>query len=201
MTNPVPESRRSRWGRWLAWVLASGVGGAVGVLPARVIGTTTGEAVLGAVALGGVLGAIGIAQWLVMRRHLSWAGWWALAKVAGGLAGGAVALGVLDVLSANGREVLGALLGIVGGLGAFGAVQWLVLRRRTRPGWWVLASVAGLVAAGPLGVGVLGQVVGDGAGFGAIYGAITGIPLIFALRGPPPARLVDADGTGADVGE
>ncbi len=189
----------SRWGTWLPWVLASGVGGAVGVVPARVIGTAMGEAVLGAVALGGVLGMIAIAQWLVMRRRLSWAVWWVPATVLAGLAGGAVALGLLDALSTNGREALGAVLGTLAGLTAFATVQWLILRRVTGPGWWVPASLAGLVAAGPLGVGVLGLIVGDGAGFGAVYGAITGARFVSAARNS--AASGDADGVGADVGE
>ena len=134
-----------------------------------------GEAVLGAVALGGILGAVATGQWFIMRRRLSWAARWATATVVGGLAGGAVALGVLDALSANGSETLGAVLGTLAGLGAFGTVQWLILRRVARAGWWVAASVAGLVAAGPLGVGLLGMLVGDGGGFGVVYGAITGV--------------------------
>lgn len=201
----MPEPRLPRRVSWLLWVLASAAGGAVGVIPARLIGTTLGEAVLGAVALGGVLGAIGAGQWLVMRRWLPWAGWWMPATLAGGLAGGAVALGLLELLSTNGREALGAVLGIFGGLGAFGAVQWLVLRRATRAGWWVLASVAGLVLAGPLGVGALGRLLGDGGGFGAVYGAITGVRFVAAVRGRPPSddpsMESDADGVGADVGE
>lgn len=171
----------------------------MGVVPARIIGTAMGEAVLGAVALGGVLGAVATAQWLVMRRRLSWAGRWATAKVVGGLVGGAVAFGLLDALSANGSETLGAVLGTLAGLGAFGTVQWLILRRVARAGWWVAASIAGLVAAGPLGVGALGLLVGDGGGFGAMYGAITGVRFISAARDPAPS--VDADGVGADVGE
>ena len=201
----MSEPRLPRRASWLLWVLASALGGAIGVIPARLIGTTLGEAVLGAIALGGVLGAIGAGQWLVMRRRLPWAGWWVPATLAGGLAGGAVALGLLELLSGNGRETLGAVLGIFGGLGAFGAVQWLVLRRATRAGWWVLASVAGLVAAGPLGVGALGHLLGDGGGFGAVYGAITGVRFVAAVRGRPlsddPNLRSDADGTGADVGE
>jgi len=155
------------------------------VAPARAIGTTMGEAVLGAVALGGVLGAITIAQWLIMRRRLSWATQWAAATLAGGLIGGAVALGLLDALSGNGSETLGAVLGTFGGLGAFCTVQWLVLRRVTRAGWWVAASVAGLVAAGPLGVGVLGLLVGDGGGFGVVYGAITGARFVSVISKRP----------------
>ena len=157
----------------------------MGIVPARIIGTTMGEAVLGAVALGGVLGAVATGQWLLMRRRLSWAARWATATVAGGLAGGAVALGVLEALSANGSETLGAVLGTLAGLGAFGTVQWLILRRVARAGWWVAASVAGLVAAGPLGVGLLGMLVGDGGGFGVVYGAITGVRFISVISKRP----------------
>ena len=183
----MPNSRTAAWGLWGLWVLASAAGGALGVVPARAVGTTMGEAVLGAVALGGVLGAIAAGQWLVMRRRLSWAGWWAAAKVAGGLLGGAVALGVLDVVSATGRETLGAVLGILAGLSTFGTVQWLILRRVTRAGGWVLVSILGLVAAGPVGVGVLGHLIGDGGGFGAMYGAITGARFATATARPPAA--------------
>lgn len=158
-----------------------------------------GEAVLGAVALGGVLGAIATAQWLIMRRRQSWAARWAAAKVVGGLVGGAIALGLLDALSANGRATVAAVPATLAGLTAFGIVQWLVLRRITRAGWWMAASISGLVAAGPLGVGMLGLLVGDGAGFGVVYGAITGARFVSAAR--DSAASVDADGTGADVGE
>ncbi|MCZ0936687.1 MAG: hypothetical protein OXJ54_16125 [Gemmatimonadetes bacterium] len=172
-------------------MLASGVGGAAGVVPARIIGTAMGEAVLGAVALGGVLGTIATAQWLIMRRRLSWAARWAMAKIAGGLVGGAVALGLLDALSANGSETLGAVLGTLAGLAAFGTVQWLILRRVAHAGGWVAASVAGLVAAGPLGVGVLGSLVGDGGGFGVVYGAITGARFVSVIS-KRPASAPDA---------
>ncbi|WP_419949694.1 hypothetical protein [Candidatus Palauibacter sp.] len=143
------------------------------------------QVVVGAVAAGGVVGGIAIAQWLIMRRQLSWAAWWLPASVLGGLVGGAVTLGVWDVVSATGRETLGAVLGILAGLSTFGVVQWLLLRRVTQAGWWVLASVAGLVAAGPLGVGVLGHLIGDGGGFGAVYGAITGARFVAAIARRP----------------
>ena len=142
------------------------------------------QVVVGAVAAGGVVGGIASAQWLIMRRQLSWAAWWLPTSVLGGLVGGAVTLGVWDVVSTTGRETLGAVLGILAGLSTFGVVQWLLLRRVTQAGWWVLASVAGLVAAGPLGVGVLGHLIGDGGGFGATYGAITGARFVTVIARP-----------------
>ena len=182
----MPASGASRWGLWSLWVLASAGGGAVGMIPVRLMGTGVGEAVLGGIAAGGVLGAIATGQWLVLRKHVPWAGWWVLATVSAGLLGGAVALGLWAALSANGSEALGAVVGSLAGLSAFGMTQWLILGRVTQAGWWTLASVVGLVAAGPLGVGVVGLLLGDGAGFGAVFGAITGARF-FAFIAPQPA--------------
>ena len=182
------ESKASGWRLWLQWLSASAIGGVLGLVPARLAGTTFGEAVLGAVAAGGVLGVIALGQWLVLRRRASWAAAWPLATLTAGLVGGAVALGVLDALSARGGEAPGAVAGSLTGLGAFGIVQWLILRRVTQAGWWTLASVLGLIAAGPVGVGVLGRFIGDGGGFGAVYGAITGWRFVtFIARRPATA--------------
>lgn len=158
------------------------------MLPARLFGTAIGEALLGAVAAGGVLGAVAAGQWLVLRRQVSWAGRWVLATVVAGLIAGAVALGVLDVLSANGREALGAIVGTLAALTAFGITHWLILRRVTQAAWWTLASVLGLVAAGPLGVGVVGSLMGDGAGFGAVFGGVTGARFVTAIAREPATK-------------
>ena len=71
------------------WVLASIVGLAVGfgvcaaVLFADDFADDVGFAMAGAVA-GTVIGAsLGIAQWLVLRRHVARAGWWVLASAVG----------------------------------------------------------------------------------------------------------------------
>ena len=64
------------------WVVASivgyGVGKAVGEASVQGIPTVAGLGLIGA-----LIGAfVGIAQWLVLRRHVSLAGWWVLANIA-----------------------------------------------------------------------------------------------------------------------
>ncbi len=184
------DSAAVKWQFWLLWVLASAAGGAVVAAVARAaanavgravghaLGGVVGEAAVGVVALGGMMTAIGIAQWLVLQRRISWAGWWVLASVVGGAVGGAVTLGVWSVLTVFAGETVRAFVGVIIGFAVFGIAQWLVLRRQvSRAGWLALASTVAL-AASPLGVVAIGALVGGevarGAGFGAVYGAITG---------------------------
>jgi len=93
------ERAQVGWGFWLGLVLVTSAGGAVGGLVAvvlfvfvifsaalDVVGGTLLSAVLGA-ALGA---SLGIAQWLVLRRQVSRAGWWVLANTVAFAVGGAV---------------------------------------------------------------------------------------------------------------
>jgi hypothetical protein len=91
-----------------------------------------------------------------------------------------VCAGAVGELSAIDLIIIGA----AGGATA-GAVQWVVLRWLVRrPGWWVLASAAGvsagvflytLVTRGEVRLPVIS---GGGAIAGAVYGAITGSALL-----------------------
>ena len=91
------ERAQTGWGFWLWWMLASSAGGAVGVFVAVVVFVfvifsaaldVVGGTLLSAV-LGAVLGAsLGIAQWLVLRRQVSRAGWWVLANTVAFAVGG-----------------------------------------------------------------------------------------------------------------
>ena len=177
------------WGFWFWWVLASTVGYAVG----NAAGMKVVQAVVGAAeyrAKGFVVAipllvvmtgaAVGVMQWLVLRREVSGAGWWVLASTVGWVMGKAAAfLGILFVglqgfspVSAN--IVSGAVVGAV-----VGVLQWLILRRQLRrAGWWVLASTVGWV---------MGQAAHGAIGLpavGAVSGAITGIALVRLLRQP-----------------
>ncbi len=109
--------------------------------------------------------------------------WWVLASTVGwGVGGGAVGVALGGGLS-RGIVVTG-YVGMVMGVIAAGALQWLVLRRQVaQAGWWVLASIVsgaivGVLAVG-LGwvVGVIGRLVGGtawGAGWGPDWSADPG---------------------------
>ncbi len=179
------------WGFWLWWVLASTVGwvlgGEVGVLSVWIVG------------LVGIVVGLGIAQWLVLRQHLSRAGWWVLASTVGWVVG--LVVGGSVNLVVGGAVNLFVVVGLVGIGFGIGIAQWLVLRPHlSRAGWWVLASTVGLAVGGAVGVavgGAVGIAVGGSislasilslvVGFpvsGAVYGAITGGAMVWLLRQP-----------------
>jgi hypothetical protein len=77
---------RSGW-----WVLASTLGGAVGLA----VGSEVAEGLVGAASYAVIGASVGTAQWLVLRRHVSRSGWWVLASTVGLAAGGAITGGVM----------------------------------------------------------------------------------------------------------
>lgn len=201
------------WWFWPRWVLVSAVAWTVGLAilaetPAYEVGIvrsgdpsdTSGWGVAWAVILGGLLcGALlGGVQRLLLRRHLARLGGWTLVSTAGFTLGYTVvwALGGAGYGEAYGHHALphgldgaglpgGALLGA-----AFGAAQWLVLRRRVaRAGWWVPANILGFAAGSALAAAlpvddVPAHFVG-GAVLGAILGAVTGGALLWLLAQAP----------------
>lgn len=180
------------WGLWLMWLLASTVGflvgGAIGgaLFPAK-------DSVLGFTLAFGASGAVtGLAQWLVLRRRLSGAGWWVLATAVGfatfGIAYGAIyAITGGAVSDAVGFAIVFVLVGA-----AAGTAQWLVLRRYVpRAGWWVPASTAGFATFGVVTAGAfeaVSPVVGVAIGVALVllivltYGGVTGVTLVWLLR-------------------
>jgi hypothetical protein len=126
------------------WVWASVAGGTVGGVLALAVGEVVGEAsgfevavVVGGAALGA---SLGIAQWLVLRRHLPQAGWWILAssvglglgfamgRVLGGLVAQAVGEALAEVF---GTVTLATLLLVGYGAITGGALVWLLRRPST----------------------------------------------------------------------
>ena len=85
------EPAQIGWRFWLLWVLLSTVGAAVGVavyilmyfLCCFVSSTTRIPADTSTITgvMAGFL--VGGAQWLVLWRHVGWAGWWVLATTVG----------------------------------------------------------------------------------------------------------------------
>lgn len=162
----MTERARVVWRFWFQWVLVTAVSWAVGVL--------------GGVLFGAV---VGVAQWLVLRRHIPRAGWWVLASTVGWF----VALNVSGALDRVLDWTLWYISGAVGGM-AVGAAQWLVLRRRVaRAGWWMLPTIAGgctswysTLMLFEINV-FLGVVMVEFVS-GALYGAITGSVLVWLLQ-------------------
>ena len=137
------------------WIVATVVGFAVGVpvlawlrpwpgLLAADPHSTVSEAAgyVGGWALdGAVLGlAVGLAQWLLLRRHLPRAGWWVLATAVGWVLTTA-ARGSLDVVSdtsylsgpAQVVLVIPLLVTVVGALGLITGMSLVWLLRQPRP--------------------------------------------------------------------
>lgn len=160
---------------WLAWVVASTAGLAVG-WPVYVAGQGMMDITLAGYVAGaaGALAA-GALQALVLRT-VARVGWWVPANVA------AVATGAAMIFTVEGVDA-GIAVALLGA--ALGLFQWLVLRRRAGyAGWWVFASAAGWVLGG------LASAIASGliawALIGAVYGGITGAALVWLLQRPVP---------------
>jgi hypothetical protein len=186
-------------GLWLAWTLATLVGYTLGILavlnwvviltyadrPAWLIGLA-GGAVLG--------GVMGIAQWLVLRRHLPINAWWVLASIVGGALGLALGMPLAEALALPAVEttargaatvaipwpvvlqagVTGAVVGFV-----LGGAQWLLLRHDlASTSWWIVVSGLGWMVGVGVGaallpiVGLLGALLVSGLSGGAITGIV-----------------------------
>lgn len=133
--------------RWQVWVLATASGACIawtlGMLPSTFLFTSsdTGAAAPGqisdmlvyalAVGMGLVLGSIlGVPQWLVLRRHLSKAGWWVLANALAWMLGMVVIFAGTSLIPPEGISIpvaLLLLLFVVVAGALVGAVHGLVL--------------------------------------------------------------------------
>ncbi len=152
---------------WVQWVLAT-VAGAIAyviIVPLIVIPLMSAVAllapagpgpaaeppvwlqlVLRAFGMGALGAAIGLAQWLVLRRVLGGAGWWVPATMVGYAALNAA--GWIWLLPVEPPPWLaGSSSFLLTGL-VIGVAQWLALRGRVeRAAWWIAISVAGWALA------------------------------------------------------
>jgi hypothetical protein len=200
---------------WLRWIFATTVGFIVGgfaagaaakVLIAAHGGDAVGLTPWEGAAVGALAGvAIGICQWLVLRRTIARAGWWALAVIVGWVVFDAVlaTAGRINPIVGAGGVALAAL--------ASAMLQWLVLRRQaTQAGRWIVVNTIALTVACVAGIAVIfAAQFGSwfqlkstdfpsaipwglaGMVMGPIYGALTGAALIQQLR-PTPQGAADA---------
>jgi hypothetical protein len=170
----------------LLWVVATTVGWGIGFFVCEALKPFFYDIT----HLGGdglIIGvAIGIAQWLVLRRRIASVGWWwfitSLGFGVGKAAGEAIVQGMPAVI---GHALTGAVIGL-----SVGIAQWLVLRRHVHATeWWLAATIVAW------GVGwSLISMVEDAAGLStlmiylvggigaALAGTITGITLVWLSR-------------------
>jgi hypothetical protein len=141
-----------------------------------------------------IVAAVGLMQWLTLRRIVRRAGFWVPASIIGFTISSSIhgvvchVYGYPDDLGPLGAQVW-TLFFILGGT-LTGLLQQRILRHQVRrSGWWVPASAAGwgLVVIG-FGIvskilGVRLQVVGEIASSG-LLGIVTGVTLIWLLRQP-----------------
>jgi hypothetical protein len=205
MTALTFERAQPGWQFWLLWVGASIAGvlvfivmvplinGAVALIaPAPQPGAAAAGQSLFEIAIGltifvalGV--AIGLAQWLVMRRYLRGAGWWVLATTIG------YAIPMVAAPNIPIREppwLTGSIIFLLFGI-ALGILQWLVLRGRVRqPGWWIAISVAGWVLAFALtAAAIVGGLYVEPFDLLAAFlvpVAVAGAGIVWLIRRSPP---------------
>lgn len=151
-----------------------------GVGPASDLGT-----LLGTVTALGLATAFG--QWLLLRRHLSGAGWWMPLTIIGWLTAGLLIFALVPLVDAR-LLGPGVVLVVVGG--CVGLAQWLLLRRLPSGGrWWLPVTL--LATGAILAAGQSFESIMEGLAFLALPFFVTGAFLWLLLqRAPEPAAAV-----------
>lgn len=187
------ELERGKTGLWIGWTAVTGLGLALGFLPAEPLADLLGLGVAQVIAplIAGIW--IGFLQWLLLRAYVTNVRDWIPNAGAGWMGG--YALGLLTIRTLAGgfwEAVVGYILfGIV-----VSVVQWPTLRREIpNLPLWMLANVIGWTAAF-----VISQLLGTlylqlsippeltaaiiSGISGLTAGAITGAALIWIVRQP-----------------
>jgi len=186
---------------WIRWLVASAIGSGVGVISWVSVGSmaealgVTAQAGVSRALIPGLVGAafgapFGIAQWIVLRRHLQLAGRWVTASTVGYAAvfllGGLFFSGEGAADLPPGRQLLlGALLGAAVAVPP-AVLQWLMVLRSQLPkaGAWIAACVLSWALGFALSF-LLRLTVGDPSfvlGPPVAVG-LSGVVLVWLLRG------------------
>jgi hypothetical protein len=128
-----------------------------------------------AIATTSIGAAVGMAQWLLLRKKYPWAAGWLRASLIGVIISviilvviGALAKDGLSAMASHAayRNLIGAVLGAILGLSC-GFGQGIQLSKHyPRKYWWVFASLAGWMMGGALRYPIL---------LGIVVGIVTGI--------------------------
>lgn len=205
----------------LRWTIANVAGWSVGLAGGFAVVSRFSEQIghalsplsadLGISLVGAMVGMmtipVGMAQWVVVRRHFDHPGLWVVASTVGWIIGLAIGWSASMALQETSGDVLrsaamGGITGAIGGAAA-GTMQWIVMWQedKSRP-WWLPLSILGWAAAfaaawsvawlaGRL-VDLISTYAIIGTIVGAFGGAITGVALDAVLRVAGPERQAAA---------
>jgi hypothetical protein len=191
MTNAVqtaPEASNRRASRRLwVWPVAILVSFPIGGYLADLV--VDGVDSVGAAVLGGLIAGlvIGAAEWLALRRWVSWL--WIAATSIGMAVGLTAGAAVVDYGTSRGDiMIMGAITGL-----AVGALQGLVLAKSRVPGalWWAVVNppawaLCWLVTSYVITRNVQDQFPNFGASGAVVFGLLTWFLLALLLRKPEP---------------
>ncbi|MGB6297015.1 MAG: hypothetical protein WBF90_12645 [Rivularia sp. (in: cyanobacteria)] len=195
---------------WERWVIASTIAQIIGWFIAAYLTQAIDkfgiENIYQILLLLGTLEGLllGFAQWLVLRRHIRYAGYWILFTTAGVLISWFMGLTVSAVIglfyAANLHQKITTLIEEVALLGAavgtvIGYAQWLILKTVSKQAiWWVFANALawtlGVVVAF-IGAGIETPffnihasliAIATGGLMGIVISSITGIFLVWLLK-------------------
>ena len=181
------EQTKIGWGFWLMWVLATTVGIGIGYTVISFLGFILKDIYFKAegrfiylleyfIFYIVISAGVGIMQWLVLRRRVSRAGWWAPAIVAGFVLASVLFYYLPKTVDPNMFLPLGGALA--------GVLQCIFMERYiTRLGSWVFASAMGWSLGAVYGRVFIPFPFVD-LGFGIIMGAITGGAFVLLFRQP-----------------
>ncbi|AFY68693.1 serine/threonine protein kinase [Thalassoporum mexicanum PCC 7367] len=183
------KSIRSRFLLW--WIFATFAGSNVGIAlsfamvgnadlaAAGMISGTAGLVVGGAVGM-----AMGLAQWLTLRKRLLNIVWWIFATFIGSAAGCAVSFAMIGTAGLAETGIAGSVANLIVGATfgmTVGLSQWFVIKGRfPNPAWWIVANVLGGIIGGTVG-GAFRILLDSILGFG-IYAVVTGYVMRSFLR-------------------
>lgn len=167
---------------WFQWVLTGGVGGVVIATMSTLLAMPTSGLVLDRnVVLAWLLGgsAVGLLQWLILRKQFQKASQWIIATIVGW------GLGSMVFIFINHYYFQSVIQGFVIGL-----LQWLVLRQHfERASWWIIARIAdfvilSVVIAYEFYLSNNSSYVIGSFEFGVFESLVSGVALVYLLRIP-----------------
>jgi hypothetical protein len=183
LTSLQASTTRADWGLGLLWVLGTVVGWIVGFTLCEAFNDFLESLSADGVIIGT---AVGLGQWLALRRSLPGSAWWIVATLIGFGVGKLLGDAIAEQISGTlGYVLSGAAIGAV-----LGVAQWVVLRRHVGEAWWWVVASA---VAWAVGWGLI-SAVGEGSGEqlamtylvggvgAAAAGTITGIALVWLLQ-------------------